>query len=58
MVCWATVSACTGAVQSYHGMIALRFILGFVEAPFFRKLLTLFDDKNLSDWNSWCFVLV
>jgi hypothetical protein len=41
MVCWATVSACTGAVQSYHGMIALRFILGFVEAPFFRKLVVL-----------------
>lgn len=41
MVCWATVSACTGAVQSYHGMIALRFILGFVEAPFFRKLIAL-----------------
>lgn len=38
MVCWATVSACTGAVQNYEGMIALRFILGFVEAPFFRKL--------------------
>lgn len=37
MVCWATVSACTGAVQNYQGMIALRFILGFVEAPFFRK---------------------
>lgn len=38
MFCWATVSACTGAVQNYKGMIALRFILGFVEAPFFRKL--------------------
>ncbi|KIL83760.1 hypothetical protein FAVG1_13036 [Fusarium avenaceum] len=36
MVCWATVSACTGAVQNYQGMIALRFILGFVEAPFFQ----------------------
>ncbi|KAL4731004.1 hypothetical protein ACLX1H_003046 [Fusarium chlamydosporum] len=36
MVCWATVSAATGAVQNYHGMIALRFILGFVEAPFFQ----------------------
>ncbi|KAG7417755.1 putative transporter [Fusarium oxysporum f. sp. rapae] len=43
MICWATVSACTGAVQSYHGMIALRFILGFVEAPFFPGALFLFS---------------
>jgi hypothetical protein len=34
---WATVSTCTGAVQNYHGMVVLRFFLGFVEAPFFRK---------------------
>lgn len=37
MTAWAIVSACTGAVQSYGGMIALRFLLGFVEAPFFRE---------------------
>jgi hypothetical protein len=37
MCMWATVSTCTGAVQSYHGMVVLRFFLGFVEAPFFRK---------------------
>ncbi|KAF4953341.1 hypothetical protein FGADI_6107 [Fusarium gaditjirri] len=28
---------------SYHGMIALRFILGFVEAPFFPGALFLFS---------------
>ncbi|KAH7152576.1 major facilitator superfamily domain-containing protein [Dactylonectria macrodidyma] len=43
MVAWATVSACTGAVQTYHGMIALRFLLGFVEAPFFPGALFLFS---------------
>ena len=37
MCCWAIVSACTGAVNSYTGMVVLRFLLGFVEAPFFRK---------------------
>lgn len=37
MCMWAAVSAATGAVQNYRGMIALRFVLGFVEAPFFRK---------------------
>lgn len=36
MCAWAIVSTCTGAVQSYQGLLALRFILGFVEAPFFR----------------------
>lgn len=37
MICWATVSASTGAVQNYTGMVILRFLLGFVEAPFFRE---------------------
>jgi hypothetical protein len=39
MCCWGAVSACSGAVHNYHGMIALRFLLGFVEAPFFREYL-------------------
>lgn len=38
MCCWAVVSASTGAVQNYTGAVILRFLLGFVEAPFFRKL--------------------
>jgi hypothetical protein len=37
MCCWGAVSASSGAVQNYHGMITLRFLLGFVEAPFFRE---------------------
>jgi MFS family permease len=37
MVCWATVSGATAAAQNYESLIALRFLLGFVEAPFFRK---------------------
>ncbi|GAB7340857.1 hypothetical protein MBLNU457_7218t1 [Dothideomycetes sp. NU457] len=43
MCCWASVSAATGAVQNYQGLIALRFILGFVEAPFFPGALFLFS---------------
>ncbi|KAM0426631.1 hypothetical protein ACHAPT_007947 [Fusarium lateritium] len=43
MICWATVSACTGAVQDYKGMVVLRFLLGFVEAPFFPGALFLFS---------------
>lgn len=45
MCCWAVVSTCTGAVQNYEGLIALRFLLGFVEAPFFPGALFL-----LSSW--------
>lgn len=45
MVCWATVSACCGAVQSYGGWIAVRFILGFVESPYFAGSVFL-----LSSW--------
>ncbi|KAJ5939212.1 hypothetical protein N7466_002346 [Penicillium verhagenii] len=43
MCCWAIVSSCTGAVKSYHGLLALRFVLGFVEAPFFPGALFLFS---------------
>ncbi|ORY63459.1 major facilitator superfamily domain-containing protein [Pseudomassariella vexata] len=43
MCCWAVVSASTGGVQSYGGLVALRFVLGFVEAPFFPGALFLFS---------------
>ncbi|KAI4851198.1 MFS transporter [Aureobasidium sp. EXF-8845] len=43
MCCWGAVSACSGAVQNYQGMIVLRFLLGFVEAPFFPGSLFLFS---------------
>lgn len=29
----ATGAACTGLVQSYGGLLATRFLLGFFEAP-------------------------
>ncbi|KAI8260623.1 MFS transporter prlL [Colletotrichum sp. SAR 10_77] len=41
MCCWAVVSASTGAVQNYTGAVVLRFLLGFVEAPFFRKIRSI-----------------
>lgn len=37
MCCWAVVSASTGAVHNFTGAVILRFLLGFVEAPFFRE---------------------
>lgn len=33
-VVWGGVSACMAAVHSYGAVIAIRFFLGFAEAPF------------------------
>ena len=58
MCSWAIVSACTGAVQNYRGLLALRFVLGFVEAPFFRmtppRAISLFSRAMLIDVYSRC----
>ncbi|KAF1916725.1 putative MFS transporter [Ampelomyces quisqualis] len=35
MMAWAIVSTCMAFVQNYQGMIATRFLLGVVEAPFY-----------------------
>lgn len=39
IVAWGLVSACTSQVQSYGQIVACRFILGLVEAPFFAGVL-------------------
>jgi hypothetical protein len=38
-VCWGLVSTLTSQVQSYRGIVAARFFLGIVEAPFFPGAL-------------------
>jgi MFS family permease len=45
MVIWGTISACTAATQSFGGLIACRFVLGFVEAAYFPGCLFF-----LSSW--------
>ncbi|EUC41072.1 hypothetical protein COCMIDRAFT_107103 [Bipolaris oryzae ATCC 44560] len=35
IITWAIVSGCTGATSSAGGLLAVRFFLGLVEAPFF-----------------------
>ncbi|KAL1847648.1 hypothetical protein VTK73DRAFT_10307 [Phialemonium thermophilum] len=45
MAVWGVVSGCSAAVQNYHGLVAVRFILGIVEAPFFPGAVFL-----LSSW--------
>ena len=36
---WGVISACTAAVHSFGGLLACRFMLGFVEAAFFPGAL-------------------
>ncbi|KAL4804708.1 major facilitator superfamily domain-containing protein [Aspergillus unguis] len=36
---WGLVSACTSQVTNFAGIVACRFILGLVEAPFFAGVL-------------------
>lgn len=35
MVVWGVLSCCTAATQSFSGLLAVRFFLGFVEAAYF-----------------------
>ncbi|KAF2396352.1 pantothenate transporter liz1 [Trichodelitschia bisporula] len=39
MIVWGIISAATGATQSYGGLIACRFFLGFIEAAYFPGVL-------------------
>ncbi|KAL9114430.1 MAG: hypothetical protein Q9227_001511 [Pyrenula ochraceoflavens] len=41
MATWGVISACTAAVQSYGGLIAVRICLGIAEAPFFAGAIFL-----------------
>ncbi|KAI9721833.1 MAG: hypothetical protein M1812_002169 [Candelaria pacifica] len=39
MIVWGIISGATGSVQSYGGLIACRFFLGFIEAAYFPGCL-------------------
>ena len=39
MIAWGTISAATAGAQSYGGLVAIRFFLGFVEAAYFPGCL-------------------
>ena len=38
MVVWGVISTATAACQNYGGLIACRFMLGFVEAAYFVSI--------------------
>lgn len=46
MVIWGIISTATAATNSFGGLIACRFVLGFIEAAFFPGVLFL-----LSSWS-------
>lgn len=37
MTLWGIISTATAGVQSYGGLVAVRFCLGFVEAAYFVR---------------------
>lgn len=45
MVLWGVVSTCNAAAHSFGALVAIRFCLGFVEAPFFPGAIFL-----MSSW--------
>ena len=45
MIVWGAISGATGGVKSYGGLVAIRFMLGFVEAAYFPGCLFF-----LSSW--------
>lgn len=45
MALWGVVSTCNAAAHSFGGLVAVRFFLGFVEAPFFPGAIFL-----MSSW--------
>jgi MFS family permease len=59
MIAWATVLACTALVQNYGGLVAVRFCLGFVEAPFYPGALYLLSifytrkERKITFSNMW-----
>jgi MFS family permease len=46
MVIWGTISALTAACQNYGGLIACRFMLGFIEAAYFVSQCHMLEDAE------------
>jgi len=59
MCVWGVISTCTAAVQSFGGLVAVRFVLGFVEAAYFvsHEFLLHNIDLETDDFVAWLLVL-
>jgi hypothetical protein len=49
MIIWGVISSATAGCATYGGLIACRFILGFVEAAYFVSFLLPHYSVHLSD---------
>ena len=43
MIVWGVISAATAACKTFGGLIAVRFMLGFVEAAYFVRISAQFS---------------
>lgn len=47
MIIWGMISTCSGVTTSFGGMVATRFMLGFVEAAFLPGALLILSKIRL-----------
>lgn len=47
MIIWGMISTCSGVTTSFGGMVATRFMLGFVEAAFLPGALLILSKVRL-----------
>ena len=52
MIIWGVISAATAAADSFGGLLAIRFTLGFVEAAYFVSLSCEVEQVRLLTGNS------
>lgn len=52
MLAWGILSTCTAATKSYGGLLACRFILGFVEAAYFVRIVFIWE-LHLLIYTAW-----
>ncbi|KAL2403804.1 hypothetical protein ABEF92_006889 [Exophiala dermatitidis] len=61
MMIWGVLCACAGAVHGFGGLLATRFLLGFIEAAYFVSDSALqsshrFPAMGLASWR-WLFII-
>jgi hypothetical protein len=52
MMVWGVISGATAIVQSYGGLVAIRFLLGFVEAAYFVRLSFYIPSFRLENYGA------
>ncbi|KAJ4505623.1 hypothetical protein HRR83_008622 [Exophiala dermatitidis] len=57
MMIWGVLCACAGAVHGFGGLLATRFLLGFIEAAYFVSITKDLDGAmGLASWR-WLFII-